>query len=84
MKVQRYKWKCCDYDCQESIPFATGGYCYTHRFAKHVVDLLKMATIKDVAYLLGVSWDLVKFRDEKYFKLRQSTLHDCRIKQNVG
>lgn len=39
MKVQRYKCKNqdCDYDRQESIPFATGSCGYTHRFAKYVV-----------------------------------------------
>ena len=72
MKVQRYKCKCCDYDRQESIPFATGGRCYTHRFAKYVVDLLKMATIKDVACLLGVSWDLVKEIHINYLERKYS------------
>ena len=62
MKVQRYKCKNqdCDYDRQESIPFATGSCGYTHRFAKYVVDLLRSMTLKDAANLLGVSWDTVK------------------------
>ena len=58
MKIQRYKCKECDYDQQENISFATGSRSYTHRFAKYVVDLLKMATLKDVANLLSVSWDM--------------------------
>lgn len=60
MKVQRYKCKDCDYDHQEKIPFATGGNSYTHRFARHVVDLLRSMTVKDVASRLGISWDTVK------------------------
>lgn len=62
MKVQRYKCKnkVCDYDRQEHIPFSTGGCGYTHRFAKYVVGLLKAMTLKDVANLLGVTWDTIK------------------------
>ena len=60
MKVQRYKCHDCGYDQQEKIPFATGSRSYTHRFARYVVDLLRMATLKDVAALLGVGWDMVK------------------------
>jgi len=60
MKVQRYKCRDCDYDQQESIPFATGSRSYTHRFAKYVVDLLRGMTLQDVSNHLGVSWDTVK------------------------
>ena len=62
MKVQRYKCKnkVCDYDRQEHIPFSTGSCGYTYRFAKYVVGLLKAMTLKDVANLLGVTWDTVK------------------------
>ena len=62
MKVQRYKCKneSCDYDQQESIPFATGSRSYTHRFATYVVGLLKAMTLKDTANLLNITWDTVK------------------------
>ena len=60
MKVQRYKCKCCDYDQQEKIPFATGSCSYTHRFAKYVVDMLRSMTLKDVAARLDISRDTVK------------------------
>ena len=60
MKVQRYKCKDCNYDQQENIPFATGSNSYTLRFAKHVVELLRSITIKDVASRLDISWDTVK------------------------
>ena len=62
MKIQRYKCKNeeCDYDQQENIPFATGSFSYTHRFAKFVVELLCGMTLQDVANHLNVSWDTVK------------------------
>lgn len=85
MKVQRYKCKCddCNYDQQESIPFATGSRSYTHRFAKYVVDLLKMATLKDVAALLSIGWDMVKEIHSIYLERHYSppSLKDVR---NIG
>ena len=74
MKVQRYKCrnKGCDYDRQEPIPFATGSCCYTHRFAKYVVGLLKGMTLKDTANLLGVSWDTVKEIHTNYLEYHYS------------
>ena len=62
MKVRSYKCKCanCVYDCQERISFALGSHRYTRRFARYVVNLLKGMALKDVAHLLGVSWDTIK------------------------
>lgn len=60
MKVQRYKCTHCDYDQQEKISFTTGNRSYTHRFARFVVDLLRGATLQQVATWLYVSWDTVK------------------------
>lgn len=60
MKVQRYKCKECEYDQQERIRFTTGNRSYSHRFAKFVVDLLRGATLQQVAAWLHVSWDTVK------------------------
>lgn len=75
MKVQRYKCKNkeCDYDRQESIPFASGGRSYTHRFAKYVVGLLKGMTLKDTANLLGVSWDTIKEIHTNYLEYHYSS-----------
>ena len=74
MKVQRYKCKNenCDYDQQENIPFATGSRSYTHRFANYVVDLLKAMTLQDAAFLLGVSWDMVKEIHSTYLQRHYS------------
>lgn len=68
VRLQRYKCRECDFDAQESIPFADGSCSYTHRFASYVLDLLKLATIKDVAALLCVSWDTVKGIHKRYLK----------------
>lgn len=72
MKVQRYKCRDCDYDQQESIPFATGSRSYTHRFAKYVVDLLRGMTLQDVSNHLGVSWDTVKEIHSTYLERHYS------------
>lgn len=74
MKVQRYKCKCdgCDYDQQENIPFATGSCSYTHRFAKHVVDLLRSMTLKDAAARLDISCDMVKEIHSRYLESHYS------------
>ena len=72
MKVQRYKCKCCDYDQQEKIPFATGSCSYTHRFAKYVVDMLRSMTLKDVAARLDISWDTVKEIHSTYLESHYS------------
>lgn len=74
MKVQRYKCKCdgCDYDQQENIPFATGSCSYTHRFAKHVVDLLRSMTLKDAAARLDISWDMVTEIHSRYLESHYS------------
>lgn len=68
VRLQRYKCRECDFDAQESIPFADGSCSYTHRFASYVLDLLKLATIKDVAALLCVSRDTVKGIHKRYLK----------------
>ena len=74
MKAQRYKCKCdgCDYDQQENIPFATGSCSYTHRFAKHVVDLLRSMTLKDAAARLDISWDMVTEIHSRYLESHYS------------
>ena len=72
MKVQRYKFRDCDYDQQERIPFATGSRSYTHRFAKYVVDLLRGMTLQDVSNHLGVSWDTVKEIHSTYLERHYS------------
>ena len=70
MKVQRYKCKNkdCNYNRQETIPFATGSCSYTHRFARYVVGLLRAMTLKDASNLLGVTWDTIKDIHTRYLE----------------
>jgi len=46
----------------------------THAFIDHVLDLLKMGTISDVANHLGVSWDTVKDIHKTYLQERYKDL----------
>ena len=49
MKVQRVECKSCGCIRQEDIHFVTGKRSYTNKFARYVVDLSRIGTIKDVA-----------------------------------
>ena len=55
-----------------NIPFATGSCSYTHRFAKHVVDMLRSMTLKDAAARLDISWDTVKEIHSRYLESHYS------------
>lgn len=74
-KLQRYKCKSkgCGYDGFEKCTIASGNHGYTIRFAKYVVTLLKAMTIKDVADLLGISWNTVKEIHTQYLGRRYSS-----------
>lgn len=48
------------------------SFTYTHRFAKYVVGLLRVMTLKDVANLLDISLDTVKEIHSQYL-----TRHYC-------
>lgn len=70
MQITRYKCRCtdCDYARQEEITFAQRSRRYTRRFARYAVELLRHMNIKDVATLLGVSWDMIKEIHTRYLK----------------
>lgn len=42
------------------LPFMLGNHGYVRSFALFVQDMLKFMTIKDVASILGVGWDMIK------------------------
>ena len=52
------------HDCgvvrQVAVSFAEPRYRHTKSFARYVLELSRLMTIKDVAHHLGVSWDVVK------------------------
>lgn len=83
MKVQRIKCKECSTDRQEAIHFTTGNQSYTHKLARLVICLLRMATIKDVALFLHLSWDTVKQIHKRYLH-QHYAYPDIRKVQNIG
>jgi len=54
------------------LKFAKSKKRYSNKFAKYVLSLAKLMTIKDVAIFLGVGWDLVKDIYKKYLKKKFS------------
>lgn len=54
------------------INFAEKRRTYTRSFAKYVLTLTRVMSLKDVASILGVGWDLVKGIYKKYLKKRFS------------
>lgn len=68
MKVQRIECKSCGCIRQEKVHFVTGKRSYTNKFARYVVDLSRIGTIKDVALFLNVSWDTVKDIQKRYLQ----------------
>jgi transposase len=68
MKVQRLCCKSCGCVHQESLPFVTGKRTYTNKFARFVISLSRIGTIKDIAKFLQISWDIVKDIQKRYLK----------------
>lgn len=57
--LQRLECRECGAVRQEALSFAKRYKRYTRAFARYVLELSRIATVKDVARHLGVSWDLV-------------------------
>lgn len=72
IKVQRLECKECGCVRQEKLHFVTGKRCYTNKFARYVVDLSRIGTIKDVARFLNLSWDTVKDIQKRYLQRHYS------------
>ena len=72
IKVQRLECKECGCVRQEKLHFVTGKRCYTNKFARYVVDLSRIGTIKDVAQFLNLSWDTVKDIQKRYLQRHYS------------
>ncbi len=58
--VPRVECRVCGLVRRVKIGFAHLHRRYTKRLEKHVLFLLRCATIKDVAAIVGLSWDVVK------------------------
>ncbi len=74
---------------QVKVAFADARRSYTHHFQRYVLALSRHMTIRDVATLLGIGWDMVKdiqkrylakrFRQPKLGKLRQIAIDEISI-----
>jgi transposase len=60
LTVQRLECRECGHLGDEHFAFVDGIKRYTHAFAQYVLSLCAVATVQDVACLLGVSWGLVR------------------------
>lgn len=60
LPVQRVECNDCGVVRQVEIGFADPRVSYTKRFERYVLELLRFATIQDVARHLHISWDVIK------------------------
>ena len=60
VEVPRVQCRCCGVIGRIELKIAAPRRKHTHAFERYVLDLVKVATIQDVARLLGVGWDTVK------------------------
>jgi transposase len=66
---------------QVKIKFASWRRSYTRVFERHVLDLSRHMTIKDVARHLGVSWDVIKDIQKRNLSRRFSFPQLHKLKQ---
>jgi transposase len=71
----------CGEKLREPIPFTEGKRRHIKAFERYVVDLCRIAPIKHVASLLGVSWTLVKdlFKGHLRRRLKKRSLKAVRL-----
>jgi transposase len=60
LPIPRVKCHACGVVRQVAVSFAESRRTYTKSFARYVLELARLMTIKDVAHHLGISWDVVK------------------------
>lgn len=81
--IQRVACATCGGVRQEVLPFAEPYRRYTRSFARYVLDLSRIGTVKDVADHLGVSWDLVREIQQKDLERRRGRI-DLKAVRYVG
>ena len=82
LTIQRFQCKDCEKVYQADVPFTHGSVSYTYRFSRYVLDLLRLGmTIKDVAFHLGVGWDMVKDIHKHYLKQKYSYVSIKKVKR---
>lgn len=79
VKVQRLECKECGCVRQENLHFVTGKRSYTNKFARYVICLSRIGTIKDVAQFLNISWDTVKDIQKRYLQRHYGNPDFCKL-----
>lgn len=72
LPVQRVECRACGAVRQAALDFADPRVSYTKRFERYALELLRFATILDVARHLSVSWDVIKGIQKQYLGKRFS------------
>ena len=80
LPVQRLECRACGAVRQAEVEFADQRRSYTHEFERYALELSRHTTIQAAASRLGVSWDVIKEIQKKYYKQKfgQPSLVDLR------
>lgn len=70
LPVQRVECRRCGALRQAKLGFAESRFSYTRAFERYALDLLRCATIQDVARHLGISWDVIKDIQKRHLRRR--------------
>lgn len=70
LRIPRVECQRCQTVRQVAVPFAEPRRSYTHSFERYALDLLRCATIQDVARHLQMSWDTIKDIQKRYLQRR--------------
>lgn len=68
LHLHRLECKACGTTALEELEVANAKKHYSKKLAAWVLDLLPLATIRDVARITGLSWDQVKEIDKTYLQ----------------
>lgn len=81
LEVQRIGCLRCGSIRQAPLGFADPRFSYTHAFERYALELSKHMTIRDVSRHLGVSWDVIKEIQKRYWtdKFSNPCLKDVRM-----
>lgn len=72
LPIPRVECHACGVVRQVAVGFAEPRSRHTKSFARYVLELSRLTTIKDVAHHLGISWDVVKEIQKQDLKRRFS------------
>ena len=91
VEVPRVHCLACGCTRRIRLVMADSKRSYTRAFARYILDLTKMMTLKDVALLLGIGWDCVKdilkrnlaqrFERPKLNKVRYLAIDEISVKK---